>query len=54
MILIFIIREETNRLENKKQQLLTRLNKSEDQLKSELKFDAIFLWSDAIKLELNL
>ncbi|CDW83976.1 had-superfamily subfamily iia cecr5 containing protein [Stylonychia lemnae] len=38
----------------RKQQVLERLNISEDQLKKELKFDAIFLWSDAIKLEANI
>eukprot|EP00347_Sterkiella_histriomuscorum_P019004 403343335 len=46
--------EQLNKLNDKKLQLLQRLKLSEDQLKKVLKFDAIFLWSDAIRLECNL
>jgi hypothetical protein len=38
----------------KKRQMLERLGKNEEQLKAELQFHAIFLWSDAVNLELNL
>ncbi len=41
-------------IEEKKGEVLQRLNITEDKLKAEMKFAAIFLWSDAVNLELNL
>lgn len=42
------------KLESVKESMLRRLQVSEDYLKKDLAFAAIFLWSDAIKLELNI